>query len=261
MGTNASKNSFNNKEKKKGCVYLIGAGPGDPELITIKATKALQKADVVFYDYLANDALLNHCPKKTQKIYVGKRGFTQSHGQEEINRKMKESAQNGKTVVRLKGGDPFIFGRGGEEAMYLEKHKVPFELVPGVSSAHAVPLYAGIPITHRDHTSEVVFVTGHKQAYSKLHWQALAQIPTIVFLMGTAQLKENMKALTQHGKSKKTPVAIISRGSYALQKTHITTIENLIDSKTEISFKPPCVIVVGSVVNFHEKLNWFEEKK
>src|SRR5579884_3246325 len=197
---------------KKGKVYLIGAGPGDPGLLTIKGKECLEKADVVVYDYLVNPKLLKYAKKETEIIYAGKRKGNTELPQEAINRILVNRAKEGKTVARLKGGDPFIFGRGGEEAEALFEYGIPFEIVAGVTSASAVPAYAGIPLTHRDFTSSFAVVMGHEnpeKEKSALPWDALAKIGTLVFLMGVTRIEENMKKLIEHGKSPDTPAAFI----------------------------------------------------
>jgi uroporphyrinogen III methyltransferase/synthase len=249
---------------KKGKVYLVGAGPGDPGLLTLKAKACLEKADVVIYDYLANEAFLNYADEKAALIYVGKKGGDHTLSQEEINKLVVEKAQQGLTVIRLKGGDPFIFGRGGEEAEELVKAGVSFEIVPGVSSAIAVPAYAGIPLTHRDYTSTVALITGHEdptKGQSSIAWDKLAtSVGTLVFLMGVGNLEQIAESLMEHGRSPDTPVALIHRGTVPEQKTVVGTLQDIAERAQKEGLKPPAIIVVGDIVNLREQLNWFENK-
>jgi uroporphyrinogen III methyltransferase/synthase len=248
----------------RGKVYLVGAGPGDPGLLTIKAKACLEKADVVIYDYLANEAFLAHADEKTELIYVGKKGGDHTLSQEEINRLVVDKAEQGLTVVRLKGGDPFIFGRGGEEAEELVKAGVPFEIVPGITSAIAVPAYAGIPLTHRDYTSTVAFITGHEdptKETSSIAWDKLAtSVGTLVFLMGVGNLKQIAESLIKHGRSPDTPVALIHRGTVPEQKTVVGSLQDIAERAQKEGMKPPAIIVVGDIVNLRAHLNWFENK-
>jgi uroporphyrinogen III methyltransferase/synthase len=245
-----------------GKVYLIGAGPGDPGLFTLKGKRCLEEADVVAYDALANHRLLAHAKPSAEMIYVGKRGGQHALPQEEIGRLLVERARAGKIVARLKGGDPFIFGRGGEEAEELAAAGVPFEVVPGVTSAVAAPAYAGIPLTHRDFTSTVAFVTGHEDPTKEdtgIAWDKIATgIGTLVFLMGVSQLPEIVKRLIEHGRSPETPAAVIRWGTRADQTVVTGTLATLVERCA--GMKPPALIVVGEVVALREKLRWFEDK-
>jgi uroporphyrinogen III methyltransferase/synthase len=248
---------------KNGIVYLIGAGPGDPGLFTIKGKECLEKADVVIYDYLVNPALLLLAREEAEKIYVGKKRGHKEMPQGEINRLLADKAKTGRVVARLKGGDPFIFGRGGEEAEELAKLEIPFEIVPGITSAAAVAAYAGIPLTHRDFTSSFVVVTGHedpKKEKSKLSWEALAKTGTIVFLMGVRRIEGNMTKLIEFGKSPETPVAVITWGTFPKQETTVGTLGDIGKIVRARRIKPPAIIVVGEVVNLRETINWFETK-
>jgi uroporphyrinogen III methyltransferase / synthase len=249
---------------KKGMVYLVGAGPGDPGLLTIKAKECIEKADVLVYDYLANAQFLEYASPDAEHIYVGKKAGDHTKTQDEINSIICEKALNGKTVVRLKGGDPFIFGRGGEEAQELLKAGVPFEIVPGITSAIAVPAYAGIPLTHRDHTATVAFITGHEdpsKEQSNIAWEKLATgIGTLVFLMGIGNLENICLALIKNGRAPDTPVAVIYRGTNPEQKTITGTLETIYEISKKANIKPPGIIVVGDVVGLREELNWFETK-
>ncbi len=248
----------------KGKVYLVGAGPGDPGLLTIKAKACLETADVVIYDYLANEAFLDHADEKAELIYVGKKGGDHTLSQAKINKLIVDKAQQGRTIVRLKGGDPFIFGRGGEEAEELVKAGVPFEIVPGITSAIAVPAYAGIPLTHRDYTSTVAFITGHEdltKEKSSIAWDKLGTgVGTLVFLMGVGNLEQIAESLVKHGRSPDTPVAVVHRGTVPEQKTVVGTLQDIAERAQKEGMKPPAIIVVGDIVNLREQLNWFENK-
>jgi uroporphyrinogen III methyltransferase/synthase len=249
---------------KKGKVYLVGSGPGDPGLLTLKAKECIEKADVVIYDYLANVVFLGYAKKDAERIYVGKEGGRHTLGQNEINRLIVEKAREGLRVVRLKGGDPFIFGRGGEEAQELVKAGIPFEVVPGVTSAIAVPAYAGIPLTHRDFTATVAFVTGHEdptKETSNIAWDKIATgIGTLVFLMGVGNLSKIAASLMAHGRSPDTPVAVIRAGTVPAQRTVTGSLANIADIAQKEKIKPPAIIVVGDVVSLRKDLNWFEQK-
>ncbi|MBW2067386.1 MAG: uroporphyrinogen-III C-methyltransferase [Deltaproteobacteria bacterium] len=246
-----------------GKVYLVGAGPGDPGLFTLKGREILKQADVIIYDYLANEALLEQTRENAEKIYVGKKGGHHTKSQEEINRLLIEKARN-LVVVRLKGGDPFIFGRGGEEAQALRKAGIPFEVVPGVTSAIAVPAYAGIPLSHRDFTASIAFITGHEREddeRSKINWEALAKLGgTLVFLMGVKNLHYISDCLMAHGMPSDTPVAVIEWGTTLRQRTVTGTLDSIASLAERENVKPPAVIVVGNVVSLRPALNWFETK-
>lgn len=246
-----------------GKVYLVGAGPGDPGLLTLKAQQVIQKATVVLYDYLVDDRILTWCQPDTERIYVGKSGLTGHHlSQGEIEALMVEKALAGHIVCRLKGGDPYLFGRGGEEGEYLARHDIPFEVIPGVTSALAAPTYAGIPVTHRDYASAVTIVTGHEdpaKPSSMLDWGVLAKVPgTLVFLMGVKQLPQLVSQLVVHGKSTETPVALVHWGTRPNQQTRVGTLGTIVEMQAQDPLPPPCVTVVGEVVNARETLNWFE---
>lgn len=248
---------------KQGFVYLIGAGPGDPGLLTIKGKECLEKADVLVYDYLVNPSLLQLAKKEAEKIYVGKKNNPKRVSQEEINKILIEKAREGKIIARVKGGDPFIFGRGGEEAEELSRHGIPFEIIPGVSSISAVPAYAGIPITHRNLTSSFAVITGHEypeKEKSSIPWEALSKIETLVLLMGVRRLEGIIKKLIEHGKPPDTPIAVITWGTLPRQKTFTGTIGEIGLMLREESIKPPAVIVIGKVVNLRNIINWFETK-
>jgi uroporphyrinogen III methyltransferase/synthase len=250
--------------RKCGIVYLVGAGPGDPGLLTLRGKQCLERADVVVYDYLANPVLLDYAPAQAERLYVGRRGRGHYLAQEEINRLLIERAREGKVVVRLKGGDPFVFGRGGEEAEAVARAGVPFEVVPGVTSAVAVPAYAGIPVTHRTLASTVTFVTGHEdptKGEEALEWPRLATAEgTLVFLMGVKNLPVIVGNLRREGKSDDTPVAVIQWGTKPSQRTVIGTLATIVDKVADAQIEPPAVIVIGDVVHLREQLNWFETK-
>jgi uroporphyrinogen III methyltransferase/synthase len=249
---------------KKGKVYLVGAGPGDPGLLTLRAKELIEKADVIVYDYLANETFLDYAKDDAELIYAGKSGSSHTMKQEDINRLICDKAGKGFNVVRLKGGDPFIFGRGGEEAQELVKAGIPFEIVPGITSAIAVPAYAGIPLTHRDYTSTVAFITGHEdpaKGESDIDWERLATgVGTLVFLMGVGNLEAIAAQLIQHGRSPETPAAVIHRGTVAGQKTIEGKLRHIADIVKREGIKPPGIIVVGDVVGLRTELNWFEQR-
>jgi uroporphyrinogen III methyltransferase/synthase len=249
---------------KTGMVYFVGAGPGDPKLLTLRGKECLERADVVLYDYLANPALLEHLRPEAERIYVGRRGRGHYGAQEEITRVMIERARSGKTVVRLKGGDPFVFGRGGEEAEAVADAAIPFEVVPGVTSAIAAPAYAGIPVTHRTLASSVALVTGHEDPTKPspmVEWDRLAATDgTVVFLMGMKNLPAIVAHLTASGRPESTPVALIRWGTRTEQKTVVGTLADIVQKAEEAALDPPAVIVVGEVVNLRGKLNWFESR-
>ncbi len=253
-----------NENKKKGTVFLVGAGPGDPGLLTIKAKECIEKADVLVYDYLANELFLDYARPDAELIYVGKKAGSHTKTQDEINSIICEKALAGLMVTRLKGGDPFIFGRGGEEAQELLKAGVSFEIVPGITSAISVPAYAGIPLTHRDHTATVAFVTGHEDPskdQSNISWEKLATgVGTIVFLMGIGNLQNICRELVKNGRSPETPVAIIHRGTHPEQKTVTGNLKNIYETAQKEKIKPPGIIIVGDVVGLRKELNWFETK-
>jgi uroporphyrinogen III methyltransferase/synthase len=247
---------------KKGKVYLIGAGPGDPGLITVKGLACLKKADVVIYDYLANEQLLSSAKEGAERVYVGKKGGDHTLSQEQINALIIREAKEGKIVARLKGGDPFIFGRGGEEAEEMTEAGIPFEIIPGITSAIAVPAYAGIPLTHRDYTSTVAFITGHEdptKEESKIAWDKISLgAGTLVFLMGAGNLPTIAAELMKNGRDPETPVALIRRGTLPEQETIVGKLGAIGEIARREKIKPPLIIVVGEVVALREKLSWFE---
>ncbi len=248
---------------KQGKVYIIGAGPGDPGLITVKGLKCLKEADVVIYDYLVHEEIVSQARESARLIYAGKKGGAHTIPQEEINRLLVKEAKDGHTVARLKGGDPFIFGRGGEEAEILARSDIFFEIIPGVTSAVAVPAYAGIPLTYRGYTSTLAFVTGHEdptKEESDIDWKTLAGIGTLVFLMGVKNLHQIAANLMVYGKEGDTPAALIRWGTTEDQETLTGTLSDIARKSEYRQFSPPSILVVGSVVNLRDALNWFETK-
>lgn len=248
-----------------GKVYLVGAGPGDPGLLTLRGADALGRAQVVVYDRLANPALLDlHVPPGAERIYAGKGSGQQSVSQSQINQLLVQKALEGKTVVRLHGGDPFVFGRGGEEAAALAAAGVRFEVVPGVTSAVAAPAYAGIPVTHREHNTSFAVVTGHDAAAGGeegISWEKLSTgVGTLVFLMGLENLELIVQRLLQHGRPSSTPVAIIRWGTCPRQETLVGTLSDIVARAAEVGFQPPAVIVVGSVVGLRGTLRWWDNR-
>jgi uroporphyrinogen III methyltransferase/synthase len=249
--------------KKQGKVYIIGAGPGDPGLMTLKGMQCLQEADVVVYDYLVGGDILLCANENARLIYAGKKGKDHTIPQAEINALLVREASAGNIVARLKGGDPFLFGRGGEEAEALAGAGLPFEVVPGVTSAISVPAYAGMPLTHRGFASTMAFVTGHEdptKEKSDIDWKALAGIGTLVFLMGVKSLPNIAANLMENGKDPATPAALIRWGTTPDQETLVSTLGDIVRRAGETGFRPPAVLVIGSVVDLREHLNWFEKK-
>lgn len=248
----------------KGRVYLVGAGPGDPKLISVRGMEAIQKADVIVYDRLANPRLLKHRRPEAELIFVGKLPDKHILKQEEINQLLVDLALQGKVVTRLKGGDPSVFGRVGEEAELLADNDVIFDIIPGITSSIAVPAYAGIPVTHRDFTSSFAIITGHEypnKTYSSLDWEHLAKaIGTMVFLMGVANLEQICRELIRCGKPPEMPVALVRWGTWADQATITGTLSDITEKVREANFKSPAVIIVGEVVKLREKLAWIEKK-
>ncbi|PLY11784.1 MAG: uroporphyrinogen-III C-methyltransferase, partial [Desulfuromonas sp.] len=249
--------------QKPGKVYLIGAGPGDPGLMTLKGLECLRQADVVVYDYLANPAFLEEAPA-AEKVYVGKRKGLHHHPQEKINELLIEHARQGKVVARLKGGDPFVFGRGGEEALELVEAGIDFEVVPGVTSAVAAAAYAGIPMTHRDHTTTLGFITGHEdpaKKLSRLDWEKLStSMGTLVFYMGMANLENICEQLVAHGRDPQTPVAVVRWATTPRQETLVGDLSNIVRKVRGEGFKPPALIFIGEVVGLRKSLRWFDNR-
>ncbi len=251
---------INEESNNTGEVYLVGAGPGDPDLLTFKALRLMQKADVVLYDRLVSEAILEMTRRDADRIYVGKSRSDHAVPQEGINQLLIRLAKEGKRVVRLKGGDPFIFGRGGEEIEELAAHKIPFQVVPGITAAAGCASYSGIPLTHRNYAQSVCFVTGHlKDGTSNLNWRELVQTnQTVVFYMGLVGLPIICEQLIQHGRSPDTPIAIIQQGTTAQQRVLCSTLRDMPGAVVREKIKAPTLLIVGEVVSLREKLAWFE---
>ena len=246
-----------------GIVYIVGAGPGDRKLITLKGVECLQRADVVIYDLLLNDTLLEHCPPHTEKIQAPDPRVRTTR-QMELNQMLVEHAKTGKVVVRLKGGDPYIFGRGGEEAVVLTEAGIPFEVVPGITSAIAASAYAGVPVTHREYASSVAFVTGHSAALhpdSNINWEQLATaVDTLVVYMGVAHLRQITQRLIAHGRKPETPVSLVRVGTTPQQQVIQGTLDNIAQKAETAELKSPAIIIVGEVNRLRQQLQWFDTK-
>jgi uroporphyrinogen III methyltransferase/synthase len=252
-------------EKRIGTVYLIGAGLGDPELITVKGARRLAECDVVVYDNLIPDELITMLPSSIERVYVGKKASAHSLPQEQINQLLVDLARQGKKVVRLKGGDPFVFARGGEEAEFLAQQGIPFEVVPGITAGIAGPAYAGIPVTDRRHASSITLMTGHKAVEQEASdeswsWLGQAQNNTIVIYMGVAELEQNVKRLLDAGKSPHTPAAAIERGSMPTQRVITAPLAELSELVRRAKLNPPVLFVIGDVVSLREKIDWYQKK-
>ena len=243
-----------------GMVYLVGAGPGDHKLLTLRAVELIKSADVVLYDRLVSKKIISMIPKKTQKLYVGREVGDDYKHQDDTNLQMVKFAKSNKNVVRLKGGDPFIFGRGGEEAEYLKKFKVRFEIIPGITSGIGSAVYSGIPLTHRKYSSSVVFVTGHEdpgKTKNPVQWKKLAKsVETIVIMMGLSRIGIISKQLISGGLSKTTPVAIIRKGTNDDQKILIGNLSNIAQKIKHHNITPPSIIIIGNVVKLHKTIRW-----
>ncbi|MCP4253658.1 MAG: uroporphyrinogen-III C-methyltransferase [Candidatus Scalindua sp.] len=250
---------MNNRNK---IVYLVGSGPGDPGLITVKGLECIKKADVIVYDYLVNSVLLRNARKDVELIYVGKKGNQHTMEQDDINQLLVDKANENKIVTRLKGGDPYVFGRGGEEAIVLRNNKIAFEVVPGITAAIASPNYAGIPVTHRTCTSTFGLITGHEDPtkdQSDVDWEKLSTgLGTLTFYMGIKNLPNIVNQLMKHGRSADTPVAVIRWGTTTHQETVTGTLSTIVEIAKDI--KPPAITIVGEVVNLRDQLNWFESR-
>ncbi|MCL4103907.1 UNVERIFIED_CONTAM: hypothetical protein GTU68_034769 [Idotea baltica] len=251
----------NAEKNPMGQVYLIGAGPGDPDLMTFKAVRLLQSVDVVLYDRLVSAPIIELARRDAERIYVGKTRADHTLPQAEINQLLVDLALSGKRVARLKGGDPFIFGRGGEEIELLAENKIPFQVVPGVTAATGAACYAGIPLTHRDYAQSVRFITGHLKNNVVDHdWEQFKNpAETLVFYMGLAGMAEICAKLQECGRSPDTPVALIEKGTLAEQRVLIGTLRNMVEVVAEHSPKAPTLIIVGDVVRLHKSLAWFGE--
>ncbi len=243
-----------------GKVYLVGAGPGDSKLITLRAVELIQKADVVLYDRLVSKKILSMIPKKAEKVYVGRAAGDDTKHQDSTNDLMVKFAKTKKSIVRLKGGDPIIFGRGGEEAEFLKSHKVKYEIIPGITSGIGSATYAGIPLTHRKFSSSVVFVTGHEDPDKKnevVKWKRLAKsVDTIVIMMGLSRIDVICKQLISGGMDKKTPVAIIQNGTTPQQKMITGNVTNIAKLVKQNKIKPPTNIIIGKVVDLSKTIGW-----
>ena len=247
-----------------GKIYLVGAGPGEPKLLTLRAAELLSKADIVIYDRLVGKSILKLAPKSARKIYVGKRSGKHEMPQDKINELLISCSKEGKTVVRLKGGDPFLFGRGGEEAEILAENNINFEMVPGVTSAVATPEYAGIPLTHREYASSVAIVTGHRAGDSRkpVNWSKLAEgVDTIVILMGMESLEAIVKKLMEGSVNPEKPVAIIEQGTTKMQRSFIGKLNTIVEMAKKNNVNPPAIIVIGEVAELGRKLAWFKKTK
>ena len=242
-----------------GRVYLVGAGPGDPELLTLRAVRLLQQAEVVVYDHLVSNAVLDFVPPDAERIYAGKRRNEHTMRQEQINALLIKLATDGKRVVRLKGGDPFIFGRGGEELQALAAHGVVFEVVPGITAASGASNYAGIPLTHRDHAQACLFVTGHlKDGSADLDWPSLVRPnQTVVVYMGLSGLADICRQMVAHGAAPDLPIAVVQDATINSQKVVTGTLATMADRVAQQGLRSPCLIIIGSVVNLHDALAWF----
>jgi len=251
----------NDDKLEAGKVWLIGAGPGDPDLLTVKAARLIAQADALVYDHLVGEGIMDLARSDARLIYAGKEASNHTLPQGSINQLLVDLAREGLSVVRLKGGDPFIFGRGGEELETLVASGIPFEVIPGVTAAAGCAAYSGFPLTHRDHAQALTFVTGHlKDGSVNLDWPALARpCHTVVFYMGIGAAAEICRQMIAHGLPSTTPAAVVRNGTLPDQQTLLATLGTLPQRISESKIKPPALIIVGSVVNLHEKLSWFEK--
>ncbi len=250
-------------DMQTGEVYLVGGGPGDPDLLTFRALRLMQQADVIVHDRLVSDEVLNLCRRDAERIYVGKERNNHALPQEGINQLLVRLAKEGRRVCRLKGGDPFIFGRGGEEIDTLTQEGIPFQVVPGITAAAGAAAYTGIPLTHRDYSQSVVFVTGHlKDGSMNLNWPALAQPnQTVVFYMGLVGVKIICQELIKHGMSADTPIGLVQKATRRDQRIYTGTLESMPGIVDTSDIKPPTLIIVGDVVGLQDKLNWYDSEQ
>lgn len=248
---------------KTGTVYLVGAGPGDPDLLTLRAAHLLDEAEVVVYDYLVSPEIMARLKPGVRLIYAGKQRANHSMPQQDINALLVQLAQRYRVVVRLKGGDPFIFGRGGEEMEALATHGIAFEVVPGITAACGISCYTGIPLTHRDHAQSVMFVTGHlKDGSTDLDWQALARTgQTVVIYMGLGAVDEICRQLIAHGMSPDTPIALVERGTTVRQKALTATLATMPARAAAVTINAPTLTIVGNVVQLHDRLAWYHPEQ
>ena len=251
----------NDDKLEAGKVWLIGAGPGDPDLLTVKAARLIAQADALVYDHLVGEGIMDLARSDARLIYAGKEASKHTLPQGSINQLLVDLAREGLSVVRLKGGDPFIFGRGGEELETLVASDIPFEVIPGVTAAAGCAAYSGFPLTHREHAQALTFVAGHlKDGSVNLDWPALARpCHTIVFYMGIGAAAEICRQMISHGLPPTTPAAVVRNGTLPDQQTLLATLGTLPERINECEIKPPALIIVGSVVSLHEKLSWFEK--
>ena len=251
-------NSQTSNKPNVGKVFLVGAGPGDPELLTLKAFRLISSADIVFYDSLISDEILKMIPRNAERVHVGKRAKKHLASQDKINQLLVDYAIKGLRVVRLKGGDPFIFGRGGEELQELFKHNIQFEVVPGITAASGCASYAGIPLTHRDYSQSVVLVTAHQKDPASVNWQSMvADNQTLVFYMGILKNRVISSSLIAHGLDENTPVAVVERGTQINQRVVVGKLGQLSELVEGQSIEMPALIIVGKVVSLAEQLSWF----
>ncbi len=243
-----------------GKVYIVGAGPGDPELLTVKAFKLIQKADVILYDRLINPEILLMAKPECELVYVGKEDGKHIMEQDKINFLLQDFAKKYKIVLRLKGGDPFVFGRGGEEALFLEEQGIDYEIVPGITSAIAVPAYAGVPVTHRGISSSFAVITGHghKGKFPDINWDSLAGIGTLIFLMGVSNREKIAENLIKAGRNPDEPVIFIEKGTTKEQKSVESTLREVAEGKVVVY--PPAIFLIGDVVSLRKKIHWFENQ-
>ena len=247
-----------------GIVYICGAGPGDPKLLTLRALELIKQAEVILYDRLVGKEIINLFPESAEKIYVGRNVGDPTTHQNNTNELMLRYANMGKTVLRLKGGDPFIFGRGGEEAEILEENKIPFEIIPGITSGIGAAVYSGIPLTHRKYGSSVAFVTGHEDPEKKtpeVKWEKLFDaVDTVVVYMGTEKLEIIIEKIKKGKKSDNKPVAIVQNGTLRNQKVIIGNVDNIVTLAKQAKIMPPAIVIIGDIVKLNEKIDWYAHK-